>query len=106
MLKFKNVLTLLVLALLFAFVSNTFAKDLPGDKAGRLADNLYKKLSLTNDQYTKVYQILFAHITKDSGMPMSDKKEGKKTKKNDDKLKSIRKSLRFLQKTRSRNSNR
>ncbi len=62
MLKVKSLLVILVL--LFAFVGTTIAKDFPGDKAGRKADYLYKKLSLTNDQYTRVYQILFDYESK------------------------------------------
>lgn len=78
MLKFKNVLTLLVLALLFSFVSSTFAKQLPGDVAGQRADYLYKKLNLTTDQYTKVYQAVLAHVVKcDATCNAKDKKASK-----------------------------
>ena len=73
MLKSKST-ALLVLAILFAFVSGSFAKEFPGDRAGRKADYLYKKLSLTNDQYTKVYQTLLAFETK-----MVDKNKADRT---------------------------
>mgnify|MGYP000920203949 CR=1 FL=1 len=43
--------------LLIAFAGSTIAKDLPGDIAGAKADYLYKKLKLTNDQYTSVYKL-------------------------------------------------
>lgn len=62
MLKVKSLLV--ILALLIAFVGTTMAKEFPGDKAGKKADYLYKKLALTNDQYAKVYQILLAYETK------------------------------------------
>lgn len=57
MLKAKSLFVVLVL--LVAFVGTTLAKEFPGDRAGKKADYLYKKLTLTNDQYTKVYQVLF-----------------------------------------------
>jgi hypothetical protein len=42
---------------LIAFAGSTIAKDLPGDIAGAKADYLYKKLKLTNEQYTSVYKL-------------------------------------------------
>lgn len=57
MLKVKSLLV--IFALVIAFIGTSVAKELPGDKAGKKADYLYKKLSLTNEQYTRVYQILF-----------------------------------------------
>jgi hypothetical protein len=62
MLKVKSLLV--IIALLIAFVGTTMAKEFPGDKAGKKADYLYKKLSLTNDQYTRVYQVLFDYESK------------------------------------------
>ncbi|MCX6164329.1 MAG: hypothetical protein NTU73_05625 [Ignavibacteriae bacterium] len=62
MLKVKSLLV--IFALLIAFVGTTMAKEFPGDKAGKKADYLYKKLSLTNDQYTRVYQVLFDYESK------------------------------------------
>ncbi|MFA5405284.1 MAG: hypothetical protein WC358_10150 [Ignavibacteria bacterium] len=62
MLKVKSLLV--IFALLVAFVGTTMAKEFPGDKAGKKADYLYKKLTLTNDQYTRVYQILFDYESK------------------------------------------
>jgi hypothetical protein len=79
MLKAKSLLVVLVL--LVAFAGTTFAKEFPGDKAGKKADYLYKKLTLTNDQYTKVYQTLFAFETK------TDEKCHAKGHKCDDKCK-------------------
>ena len=64
MLKAKTLFTLVAVALLFAFVGSSFAKQFPGDRAGKKADYLYKTLKLTNDQYTKVYQTLFDYETK------------------------------------------
>jgi len=65
MLKAKSLLV--IFAILVAFVGTTLAKEFPGDKAGKKADYLYKKLALTNDQYTKVYQTLFDYETKVAG---------------------------------------
>jgi hypothetical protein len=62
MLKAKSLLV--IVALLIAFIGTSMAKEFPGDKAGKKADYLYKKLSLTNDQYTRVYQILFDYESK------------------------------------------
>jgi hypothetical protein len=62
MLKAKTLLV--IFALLVAFVGTTLAKEFPGDRAGKKADYLYKKLTLTNDQYTRVYQILFDYESK------------------------------------------
>jgi len=62
MLKAKSLLV--IFAILVAFVGTTIAKEFPGDKAGKKADFLYKKLALTNDQYAKVYQTLFDYETK------------------------------------------
>lgn len=62
MLKAKSLLV--IFAILIAFAGTTIAKEFPGDKAGKKADYLYKKLALTNDQYTKVYQVLFNYETK------------------------------------------
>ena len=79
MLKAKSLLVVLVL--LVAFVGTTLAKEFPGDRAGKKADYLYKKLTLTNDQYAKVYQLLFSMETK------IDEKCNVKGKKCDDKCK-------------------
>lgn len=55
------------LLIAFFFSVNAFSKDLPGDYAGAKADYLWKKLSLTNEQYTSVYQIfLDAHLQMDA----------------------------------------
>ncbi|HEY5533531.1 MAG TPA: hypothetical protein VIL99_01125 [Ignavibacteria bacterium] len=61
MFRTKLVALLIVIAALFAISSNLSAKDLPGDKAGRKADYLYKKLGLSIDQYTKTYQAFLAY---------------------------------------------
>lgn len=62
MLKAKTLLV--IVALLIAFIGTSMAKEFPGDKAGKKADYLYKKLTLTNDQYTRVYQILYDYESK------------------------------------------
>ena len=62
MLKLKVILTLVLFAFLFSSIS--FAQKLPGDRAGYKADYLYKKLSLTNDQYAQVYKLFLAHEIK------------------------------------------
>ncbi|MCX6161010.1 MAG: hypothetical protein NTV87_06705 [Ignavibacteriae bacterium] len=53
MLKVKSLLVVLVM---FGFFGVAMATSFPGDRAGMKADYLWKKLSLTNDQYTTVYQ--------------------------------------------------
>jgi hypothetical protein len=73
MLKAKSLLVVLVL--LVAFVGTTLAKEFPGDRAGKKADYLYKKLTLTTDQYTRVYQTLFAFET---NMDVKCHEKGKK----------------------------
>ena len=60
MFRTKLITLFLLVAVIFAF-SNLNAKDLPGDKAGRKADYLYKKLGLSLDQYTKTYQAILAY---------------------------------------------
>jgi hypothetical protein len=73
MVKTKLVSLFLLVAVLFAF-SGLNAKDLPGDKAGRKSDYLYKKLGLSLDQYTKTYQAFLAYEFKvEDNMKMSKK---------------------------------
>jgi len=73
MVKTKLIALFLLVAVLFAF-SNLNAKDLPGDKAGRKSDYLYKKLGLSLDQYTKTYQAFLAYEFKvEDNMKMSKK---------------------------------
>ena len=76
MLKVKSLVVLVVFAILFSFIGTTFAKDYPGDRAGRKADYLYKKLSLTTDQYTKIYQSYFAYETKIDDLQKAKKDKG------------------------------
>jgi hypothetical protein len=64
MLKVKSFVALVIFAVLFSFMGTSFAKDYPGDRAGRKADYLYKKLSLTTDQYTKIYQSFLSYELK------------------------------------------
>jgi len=71
MLKSKLLVSLLVVALLFAFTASTFAKDLPGDRAGRKADYLWKRIKLTDDQYVKVYQTLLDYEKKYDAMKLN-----------------------------------
>jgi hypothetical protein len=53
-----------------------FSKDLPGDRAGRKADYLWKNLKLSDDQYVKVYQVLLDYEMKVDAMKLNkmDKK--------------------------------
>ena len=62
--KVKLFVSLLVVTLLVTFSTSSFAKDFPGDKAGKKADYLYSKLKLDKDQYTKVYQALLSYEMK------------------------------------------
>lgn len=66
----KKILLMLVIAALFVS-ANVFAKNYPGDIAGARADYLYKKLKLTNEQYTKVYTIFLETAMKMDGMDMN-----------------------------------
>lgn len=54
---------MVVLVSLFALSSISFSQNLPGDKAGRTADMLYRKLNLSDDQYSKVYTSLLGYYT-------------------------------------------
>ncbi len=54
---------MVVLVSLFALSSSSFSQNLPGDKAGRTADMLYRKLNLSDDQYSKVYTSLLGYYT-------------------------------------------
>ncbi|MGB9696838.1 MAG: hypothetical protein ACPL2D_06050 [Ignavibacteria bacterium] len=76
MFKVKALISVLVIAVLFAFVGTTSAKEFPGDRAGKKADYLYKHLKLTNDQYAKIYQAYFDYEKK-----VDDLKKEKKDKK-------------------------
>ncbi len=53
-----------LLAVLIGFNSDSFAQKLPGDRAGKESDMLYKKLNLSADQYTKVYSTLLNYYSK------------------------------------------
>ena len=60
----KKIITMMVvLVSLFALSSSSFSQNLPGDKAGRTADMLYRKLNLSDDQYSKVYTSLLGYYT-------------------------------------------
>ncbi len=59
----KIIAIMMVMVSLFALSSNSFSQNLPGDKAGRTADMLFKKLNLSEDQYTKVYTSLLGYYT-------------------------------------------
>lgn len=71
MLKKKVLVTLLTLMLLLSFSVVSFAKDLPGDRAGRKADHLWKNLKLNDDQYVKVYQTLLDYEMKVDAMKLN-----------------------------------
>jgi hypothetical protein len=64
---FKTKLVALLLVALFAFASfakSETTKSWPGDRAGYKADYLYKKVNLSLEQYTKVYQAFLAYEIK------------------------------------------
>lgn len=80
------------------FVSaNLFAKNLPGDIAGARADYLYKKLKLTNEQYTNVYSIFLNAALKMDAMTLNkmapEAKKEQMNKLHDETMKSIEKIL-------------
>lgn len=60
----KVLVSLFVVVLIFAFVAQTQAQNWPGDRAGKKADYLWKKLKLSNEQYVKVYQCLLEYEMK------------------------------------------
>lgn len=61
----KGIITLMILfAALTGFSTISFAQKYPGDRAGKESDMLYKKLNLTDDQYSKVYSSLLSYYTK------------------------------------------
>ncbi len=60
----KKIITLMIVFVsLFVLSSDSFSQNLPGDKAGRTADMLYRKLNLSNDQYAKVYSSLLGYYS-------------------------------------------
>jgi len=92
----KKIILMLVIAALFVS-ANLFAKNLPGDMAGARADYLYKKLKLTNEQYTNVYSIFLNSALKMEAMmknkmaPEAQKEQMNKL--HDETMKSIEKIL-------------
>ncbi|MCX7833282.1 MAG: hypothetical protein N2490_03645 [Ignavibacteria bacterium] len=60
----KLLVSLFVVVLIFAFTAATQAQNWPGDRAGKKADYLWKKLKLTDEQYVKVYQTLHEYEKK------------------------------------------
>lgn len=87
---------MLVVAALFVS-ANLFAKNFPGDIAGARADYLYKKLKLTNEQYTNVYSIFLEAAKKMEGMDMNkmskDAKNEQMKKMHDETMSKIEKIL-------------
>lgn len=69
--KKKVLVTLLILILLLSFSVVSFTKDLPGDRAGRKADHLWKNLKLSDDQYVKVYHTLLDYEMKVDAMKLN-----------------------------------
>ena len=60
----SKIKALVVLLVVFGFFGAAFAKNFPGDRAGWKADYLFKKLSLTNEQYMKVYPAYLGYENK------------------------------------------
>jgi len=71
MLREKFLVSLLTLMILLSFSFDSYAIDLPGDRAGRKADHLWKNLKLSDDQYVKVYQILLDYEMKVNAMKLN-----------------------------------
>ena len=92
----KKTLMLLVLAALFVS-ANLFAKNFPGDEAGAKADYLYKKLKLTNEQYSKVYSMFLESAMKMDAMMLNkmapEAKKEQMKKLHDDTMAGIEKML-------------
>ena len=91
----KTFLSLIIAAMFFS--ANLFATDYPGDIAGARADYLYKKLKLTNEQYSSVYTAFFDAASKMDAMKLNkmadDAKKDQMTKLHDETMKSIEKIL-------------
>ena len=92
----KKTLMMLVLAALFVS-ANLFAKNFPGDEAGAKADYLYKKLKLTNEQYSKVYSMFLESAMKMDAMMLNkmapEAKKEQMKKLHDDTMAGIEKML-------------
>jgi outer membrane biosynthesis protein TonB len=91
----KTFLSLVIAAMFFS--ANLFATDYPGDIAGARADYLYKKLKLTNEQYSSVYTAFFDAASKMEAMKLNkmadDAKKEQMNKLHDETMKSIEKIL-------------
>lgn len=75
----KRISFAMVIFMIFAFAGVILAHNYPGDYAGAKADYLYKKLNLTTEQYTKIYQIyLDAHSKLDAMNMNKMEKDAKK----------------------------
>ena len=92
----KRTFLSLVIAAMF-FSANLFATDYPGDVAGARADYLYKKLKLTNEQYSSVYSTFLDAANKMEAMKLNkmadDAKKEKMKQMHDETMKSIEKIL-------------
>ncbi len=80
----KKLTILFIFGIISAFASSTFAQVYPGDIAGAKADYLYKKLKLTNEQYTKVYSIYFETQKKVDAMMLNKMADNAKKKQMED----------------------
>lgn len=58
----------IILFITFIAAGNLYSQRMPGDRAGRMADRLYRDLQLTDEQYTRVYQALLEYETQVDGM--------------------------------------
>lgn len=91
----RTFLSLVVAAMFFS--ANLFATDYPGDIAGARADYLYKKLKLTNEQYSSVYSTFFDAASKMEAMKLNkmadDAKKEQMKKLHDETMKNIEKIL-------------
>lgn len=92
----KRTFLSLVIAAMF-FSANLFATEYPGDIAGARADYLYKKLKLTNEQYSTVYTSFLGSAMKMEAMKLNkmadDAKKEQMKKLHDETMMSIEKIL-------------
>jgi len=60
----SKIKAIVILFVVLGFFGSAFAKNFPGDRAGWKADQLYKKLKLTNEQYMKIYPAYLSYEMK------------------------------------------
>lgn len=91
----KNPIALLIIVLIAAFSVSTIQaqnkdfkpKKTPEERAQKITDKLNEKLSLSSDQYSKIYIIFLSHAQQADQIRSSSDKQSRK-----DQMKSLRQS--------------